>query len=143
MPVPGSIPASFKAPPKREPFTKAYWDGLRQGRLMLQVCGDCAKITHPPGPVCAHCLSGNITYKAASGRGTVYAFTVSHRPLHEEFRKDVPYTVALVDLEEGVRIMTWLVNCPPEGAKIGMRCEAIFESISDGTSLHRFRPAAA
>ena len=140
MSVPGSIPASFKAPPKREPFTKAYWDGLSEGRITLQVCGDCGKITHPPGPLCVHCLSDRVAYQPASGLGTVYAFTISHRPLHEEFRKDVPYTVALVDLDEGPRIMTWLVNCGEGEPRIGMRVKATFERVSEDSSLHRFVP---
>ena len=141
MPVPHTVPTSFKAPPVRELFTKAYWDGLNHGKLMLQVCGDCARITHPPGPVCSSCLSDNVTYREAKGLGTVYAFTVSHRPLHEEFKKDLPYVVALVDLDEGVRIMTWLVGCKPEDMRIGMRVKATYERITDEIALHRFQPA--
>lgn len=141
--APASVPHSFKAPSKRERFTRAYWDGLRQGKLMLQTCRSCGKISHPPSPVCTHCLSTDIDHRPASGRAKVYAFTISHRPLHAEFQPDLPYVVALVDLEEGVRIMTWLVDCPHDQLKIGMDVEACYEKITDEVTLHRFRPAGA
>ncbi len=138
-----SIPHSFKAPAKRDRFTAAYWAGLREHKLMLQTCKDCGKITHPPGPLCTSCLSDKVEYRPASGRATLYAFTISHRPLHEEFRADLPYVVALVDLDEGVRIMTWIKDCQPEDLRIGMRVEIFFEKITDEVTLHRFRPLAA
>jgi len=142
-PAVSSIPDSFKAPAKRDRFTQAYWAGLREHKFMLQTCKRCKKITHPPGPLCSWCLSNEVEYKPASGLATVYAFTVSHRPLHEEFRADLPYIVALVDLEEGVRIMTWIKDCKEEDLKVGMKVEVFFEQINDEVTLHRFRPVSA
>lgn len=135
-----SLPASFKAPAKRERFTEAYWAGARKHQLMLQTCRTCEKLTHPPGPLCKHCLSDEIDHRPASGLATVYAYTISHRPLHEEFKADLPYVVALVDLDEGVRIMTWIVDCKHEDLRIGMRVQVCFERITDDITLHRFRP---
>lgn len=140
MAIPASVPQSFKAPSRREPFTRAYWEGMKRGEFVLQTCPHCQTITHPPSPVCTGCLATDKTYRTASGRGTLYAFTVSYRPLHEEFKPDLPYVVALVDLEEGVRVMSWVTGCAPEALRIGMALEAWYEPIDGEVTLHRFRP---
>lgn len=78
-----------------------------------------------------------------SGRGTVYSFYVAHRPAHPAFRDRVPYVVALVDLEEGPRMMTNIVDCPPEDVHIGMPVEVVFRDVTEDITLPCFRPGAA
>ena len=137
------VEASFKNPVVRSHHSQQYWDGLRQGKIVLQKCGDCGAWTHPPGPQCTACLSPNRTYVALSGRGTIYTYTVTHRAMHPEFKKDLPYIIVYVQLEEGIKLASWLVGIDPKDVKIGMKVEATFEKIDDRTSLHRFRPASS
>jgi len=130
----------FKSPATRSPHSKAYWEGLQNGELVLQQCGDCAAYTHPPGPLCTACLSANRLYPALSGRGTLYTYTVIHRALHPEFKKDLPYVSVYVRLDEGPMLTSWLVDVDPANVKIGAAVEAVFEKIDERTTLHRFRP---
>lgn len=137
------VEASFKNPQVRSPHSAAYWEGLRNGKIVLQKCGDCGEWTHPPGPQCTSCLSANRTYVALSGRGTIYTYTVTHRAMHPEFKKDAPYIIVYVQLEEGLKLASWLTGIDPREVKIGMKVQAWFEKIDERTFLHRFRPAAA
>ena len=132
-------PVSFKSPRKSK-WSSAYWEGLQQGKLVFQKCGDCGAWVHPPGPVCTTCLSRNLGYEAVSGRGSVYTYTVTHRPMHAEFEADAPYVIAYVNLDEGINIVSWLRNVEPGPDIIGTRVRAIFERIDDETTLHRFEP---
>jgi uncharacterized OB-fold protein len=132
-------PVSFKSPRKSK-WSAAYWDGLQQRKLVFQKCNDCGAWTHPPGPVCTSCLSRNVTHKAVSGKGHVYTYTVTHRPMHAEFQADAPYTIAYIKLDEGITIVSWLRNVEPSPEIIGARVRAIFEVIDSETTLHRFEP---
>lgn len=137
------LEVSFKNPVVRSQHSQAYWEGLRKGKIVLQQCGDCGAFTHPPGPLCTACLSPNRKFTAMSGRGTIYTYTVTWRAMHPEFKKDLPYIIVYVQLEEGPRLASWLVGVDPDKVRIGMPVEATFEKIDERTSLHRFRPAAA
>ena len=79
---------------------KPYWDGLHEGRLMLQRCADCGKIRHYPRPVCDGCWSMKVEWVQASGLATIHSWTISHHPFHPSFKADLPYALATVDLEE-------------------------------------------
>jgi uncharacterized protein len=131
---------NFKAPAKSS-AAAAWWDGAKRGVLVLQHCEDCGAITHPPNAACTTCLSTSQRYEAASGQGEVYSYTVTTRPMHEEFVADAPYVVAYVRLDEGVTIATWLRDVEPGPDLIGKRVRAVFERIDDDTYLHRFVPA--
>lgn len=135
------VEETFKSPTIRSPHAKAYWDGLRDHKLVVQKCNDCGAYTHPPGPICTSCLSPNKSHVTMSGHGTVYTYTITHRPMHSEFKEDVPYAIIYVKLEEGPMIVSWLTGVDPQGAKIGMPVEIAFEKIDENTTLHRFRPA--
>ena len=100
-------------------FTKPFWDGARERKLLLQYDPDAGKYQFYPRPISV--LSGrrNLEWREASGKGTVYTYTVSHKA-PPPFKNVSPFVVATVELPEGVRIMTNLINCPPDQVKIGM-----------------------
>jgi uncharacterized OB-fold protein len=127
--------------PKATPESKPYWDGLKARRLMLPWCQDCGKAHFYPRIVCPHCGSRRIEWRQASGRGTLYSFVINHRP--PAWRSKDPYVIAVVQLDEGPRLMTNLVGVAPDPASI--RCDAPveiqYEDVSDEVTLPLFRPA--
>jgi uncharacterized OB-fold protein len=132
------------APSVKEPVISklgaGHWAAAREGRLALQRCDDCLRFTHYPSALCEHCLSTSFAMTEVSGDGTVETFSVVYRAFSPDFEHDVPYAVALVKLDEGVNLLSWVVGIDPEEVRIGMRVHATFERISDEISLHRFRP---
>ena len=125
--------------------TRGYWEGAARGELVLQRCGQCATVQHKPRGVCATCLSGDIEHFAASGRGAVYTFTVTHQNQAPPFAAACPYVMAYVRTEEGPAILTHIVGCEPDDVRIGMDVVADFQvqDRNDGESFAvvRFRPA--
>lgn len=128
-PVP--IPDSISAP---------FFDGARQGRLMLQCCGACGKWSFPVRERCPHCFAAKLEWRQASGRGTLYTFAIMHQVMNSGFAGAVPYNIAQIDLEEGVRMTSNVVGIPNNALKIGMKLEAIFEDVGQDVSLPKFRP---
>jgi uncharacterized OB-fold protein len=107
--------------------TATFWTGGREGHLMITTCDDCGRRTHPPSPRCAYCFSENVAPQPVSGRGRVYSFTINRRQWQPGL--DVPYVIAVVELDEqsDVRLLTNVVDCPPEEVHIGMPVEVLFE----------------
>lgn len=121
--------------------TRPYWEAARRHELLIQRCRACGQHYFYPRSHCPHCLSDQTEWLRASGRGTVYSFTVTHRAPHPGFADRVPYTVALIELAEGPRIMSNVVGCPPDDVRIGMPVEVDFEDVTPEVSLPVFRPA--
>lgn len=119
--------------------TKPFWDGCADGKLLLQRCGNCDVYRHPPSPTCPHCLSAAHDWVPASGRGTVYTFTVV-REARRGWEALIPYVLAVVALEEGPRILTNLAGIEPEKVAIGMPVEVNFAELDGTTKLPLFRP---
>ncbi len=117
---------------------REYWDACQRGEFLLQLCGACGNYQFPHRLLCSACGSRDVRAVAASGFGTIYSFTVVHRPPAEIFVGSTPYTVALVDLNEGPRLMTNIVGCPPEDVAIGMRVKVDFDG--EGFRVPVFRP---
>jgi uncharacterized OB-fold protein len=115
-----------------------WWEEAERGRLALQRCKPCRRLRHPPRPMCDACGSLEWESIAASGRGTLHSFTVIHHPRFPGYR--YPIVVALVDLEEGPRMISNLVGCEPADARIGMRLRAEIQTDPDGFKLPVFRP---
>ena len=128
--------------PVPDPVTQPFWDGLRAGELRIQRCLSCEKAVFYPRAICSHCGSRKLEWIKCSGRGTLHAFTIAHRGTPAAFRGSTPYVVAMVDLEEGARLMTNLVDVEPspDTVKIGMPVEVIFEDVTDTITLAKFRP---
>lgn len=132
----------YKKPlPSPDEVSRPYWEGCRQGRLPLQKCQDCGAYQTFPRIVCYRCLSERLDWVEASGRGVVYSFSTLYRPPAPEFADDIPYTVALVELEEGVRMMSNIVDCAPESVEIGMDVRVVFDNVTPDIALPKFRPA--
>ena len=138
-------PNGYPTPvPFVQPEVKAWWDATAQGKLILPTCSECATVFWWPRPFCPGCGSTNIDWtKEASGKGTIYSFTVNRRGAGDlpEYREPVPYVLAYVELAEGPRIMTNIVDCDVESVKIGQAVELVFHDTGQGTALARFRPA--
>ena len=117
-----------------------YWESCRAGRLSVQRCGGCAELRWPPSVLCPHCLAEGGEWVALSGRGTIYSFIVVHRPQHPAFFEDAPYNVAIVELEEGIRTHTTIVDCANDALRVGLPVEVTFDKVNDEVTLPRFRP---
>ena len=121
--------------------SQPFWDALKKHRLELQKCGDCGKIRHYPRPVCDKCYSMKVEWVEASGKGKVFSWTVSHHPFHPGFKEDVPYILATVELEEGVRMISRLKGVKAEEMEIGMPVEVIYEDATEEFTMPMFRSA--
>lgn len=128
--------------PQPTPETQHFWDGLQDGELRLQRCAACAHVYYPPRPFCPDCSSREVEIFNASGKGKLASYVINHRP-HPAW--DAPYSIAIVELEEGPRMATNIVNCPqtPEALAIDMPVEVVFEAVSDGITLPLFQPVGA
>lgn len=125
--------------PSTSPDTQFFWDGLREHRLLIQRCTSCGTLRHPPRPMCPACNELGWDTVEATGRATVHSVVM---PQHPQFPfLDYPYLVALVDLEEGTRLLTNLVEVDPDDAEIGMAVEVTYVEFDNGVVLHQFRPA--
>ena len=122
--------------PSRE--SQPYWDGLREGRLMLQHCARCGKVRHYPRPVCPHCFSMESVFKEAPLAGSVHTWTVCHHPFNFFFKQMSPYVVALVDMEAGVRINAPLRGVAEGELKSGLRVKLGFEPVTAEITLPFF-----
>lgn len=127
--------------PKPDALTEPYWRGARDGKLLLQTCRECGHAWHPPTPICPACQAKNYEWRPASGRGTVYSFTVVHHAAHVAVEKAVPYLVALVTLEDGPRVVSGILNCDADSVRVGMPVTLTFQEISPGIVLPQFMPA--
>jgi uncharacterized OB-fold protein len=128
--------------PQPDPITKPYWDSLKAHAMRLQRCRSCGRFVFFPRALCPFCFSDALTWTPVSGRGVVHAFTVPHRHPSPAFQPDLPYVVALVELEEGPRLMTNLIDVPPDPAQIavGMPVEVVYDDVTPEVTLPKFRP---
>lgn len=120
---------------------RPFFEGARNGRLVVQKCDACGKLRFPPAVVCAECMSRNLSWVAVSGRGTVYSYTIMHRAYHPAFAGKLPYALVVVELEEGGKITSNVVGIDPHRLKCGMPVEVTFENITDEVVLPKFKPA--
>jgi uncharacterized OB-fold protein len=118
-----------------------YWDATRTQQLVIPWCTDCGQPFWYPRPTCPRCLHDAIEWRAAQGTGTVNAVSVQHKPGPFRDEADGPYAVALVDLAEGVRVMTDVVGCAPEAVTVGMAVRVTRHPLPDGRHLPFFEPA--
>ena len=128
--------------PVPDEISAPFFDGARQGRLMLQHCAACNMWSFPVRERCPHCFAARLEWRQACGRGTLYTYTVMHQVMNPGFASAVPYNVAQVDLEEGVRMVANIIGIPNNALRIGMKLEAVFEDVGDTVSLPKFRPVA-
>jgi len=118
--------------------SRMYWEGIARGELRIQRCDACSRPVFYPRSICPHCFSDQLSWIAASGKGTIYAYTVIHQAFGA-FAGDVPFVVAIVELEEGVRMMTRIIGGPRERVTIGAPVHVTFESVTEDVTLPYFR----
>ena len=121
--------------------TRPFWEGLASDEIRLQRCRDCSSWVFYPRPRCSTCLSDALDWHPVSGRGRVYSYTVARQATHPAFAAEVPQLRAIVELDEGVRMTTTMVDVAPEELAVGLRVAPVFDHGSDGVTLLRFRPA--
>ena len=141
QPEKAAAPAPRRPPPGISDDTRFFWDGVREGKLLIQRCKACGSLRHPPGPVCPSCHSFEWDTLQSSGRGTVYSFVVMHYPEVPPF--DHPNPIGLIELEEGTRLVAQLVGVKPAEVQIGQAVEVVFNTFDGDLVLPQFRLATA
>jgi uncharacterized OB-fold protein len=129
--------------PVLEGHAGEFYGFCRQRELRFQRCTQCRAWRHVPREMCAGCGSLEWEWARASGRGSVFSWTVVDRALHPAFREDTPYAPAVIEMEEGVRLLSQVVDCPPGALEIGMPVEVVFDDVTDEVTLPRFRRSPA
>jgi uncharacterized OB-fold protein len=119
----------------------AFWDAADEGRLVAQRCAECGRLRHPPRPMCPACRSLDVEIVELAGRGTLYSYALLHHPQHPAF--EYPVVAALVDLEEGIRLVSNLVGVERDDIRIGMAVEAEFVETDGGHRIPVFRAVTA
>lgn len=121
--------------------TRPYWESCRRGQLVIQRCAACGEYQFYPRGICAHCWSTEVQWVEVSGRGTVWTYTVTYQNRTPGFAEEVPYVLALVELAEGVKLFTNIVECRPQEVRIGMPVEVTFVRANDRVTVPYFKPA--
>ena len=132
----------FEKPiPRPTPTSEPFWNGLNEGEIRLQRCADCESWVFYPRTNCSTCLSSSLEWQTVSGEATLYTFTVARQPTSAHFAGDVPQKLAVVELLEGVRMTTTLVNVDESDIEIGMRLKPCFDKVAEDVTMLRFEPA--
>lgn len=129
-----------KPVPVTQPWSEKFWEGTKEGKLLIQVCNDCKSKIFYPRKFCPECWSGNLGWMEGSGKAKIHTFTTAYANVEPKFMDGLPYTIAYVDLDEGIRMMTRIVDCKPEEIRFDMEVEVVFHE-RDGYFLPYFRPA--
>jgi uncharacterized OB-fold protein len=121
--------------------TRPFWEACQRGRLTLQRCSDCGHIRFPPTRFCAKCRSVKCEWIESKGRGRVFSWIVVRHPVPRDvYAQDVPYVVALIALDEGVRIPSNIIDCKPEDVSAGMPVSVVFRAVTPDVTLPLFQP---
>ena len=120
--------------------TQTFWEKAKKHEIWIQKCHDCKRFRFYPRSICPYCLSYNTKWTKVAGNGKIYSFTVSHRPASPAFKEDVPYNIAIIELEEGVRLMSKIVECLDKDLRIDMAVEVVFDDVTSEITLPNFRP---
>ena len=129
--------------PQITPEMAPFWEAARRQELVEQRCRGCGTYRFPAREICSRCLSRDAAWERVSGRGAVFSFAIMHQVYHPGFADAVPYAIVVVELEEGARMISNLVDCPVERIEIGMPVEAAFEPVTPEVTLPKFRPRRA
>ena len=127
--------------PKPSKWSLPFWEGTKQGKLLLKRCRNCGHIDHPPYLFCTSCGDEEHEWIEASGKGTLYAYAINTYGVPFPFMEDLPYVVAMIDLEEGPRMISNIVTKDPQTLKNGIPVEVFFEEVTAEITLPKWRPA--
>ena len=132
-----NTPTKGRLRPQTNTDTEFFWEGTRRHKLLVQSCSACHTIRHPPGPACPHCHSLEWESKELSGRGRLYSYTVVHHPLPPGFEE--PVIVAVVELDEGIRMVSNVVDIEADSLKIDEPLQVTFVDQDEGWTAPLFR----
>ncbi len=136
-----SIKSEYRKPlPTIVPETEAYWRAAKRHELFLQQCNDCDEVIYFPRVMCYHCLSEDLGWFKSTGFGTVYSFTIIHQVAHQGFSAEVPYVYAIIDLDDGARMISNVVGTDPSAVYVGMQVKVIFDDVTPEISIPKFEP---
>ncbi len=127
--------------PTPDEDSQPFWGYCREGELRAQRCTACGRLRYPPRPTCPQCGSTDAEWQQLSGRGRVYTYAISHQAVHPALEGRVPFTTLIVELEEGLRMTSNLIEGSPP-VEIGTPVEVAFDPVSDEITLPRFRVAS-
>lgn len=127
--------------PTPDVWSQPFWEAARHHELRMQRCAGCGHVRFPPGPACPRCLSAEASWDLMSGRGRVWSWTVFHQLYYAGFKDELPYNVALIELEEGPRLYSNLVGIANAAIREGLPVVVTFEPATDEYTIPRFRPA--
>ncbi len=126
--------------PEPSPVTEPFWQGLRKREVRIQRCEQCQRYVFYPRTLCPYCLSETLEWVRASGKGRVYSYTIVRRAMHPAFQAEVPYVFAIIELEEGVRLASNVINCRPEDLRVDMPVKAVYHDVTSEITLLKFEP---
>jgi uncharacterized protein len=142
-----TVSAAAKPVPVPDEASAPFFAGALQGKLMLLRCRRCATFMSPTAylgvpvrPRCVNCFAPELEWAPSSGRATLYSFALMHQLYDESFAAELPYNIAVVKTEEGVRLTSQVVDCPNDALEIGMPLMVTFERCSDEVAIPKFRP---
>lgn len=118
-----------------------FYGWCRKGELRFQRCTDCHAWRHVPREMCPSCASANWSWEQSSGRGRVFTWTVATRAIHPAFQEDVPYAAIVVEMDEGVRLLSTVLGCEPDELLVDMPVEVVFDPVTPEVTLPKFRRA--
>ncbi len=127
--------------PAPDDETQPFWDAAREGQLLIKRCADCGRAHFYPRPFCPFCWSSAVSWEAASGQAALYTWSVVHHNDLPPFSERIPYVAAVVDLAEGPRMMTNVVDCDPDRLEVGMRLQVAYREVADDVTVPVFSPA--
>ena len=130
--------SSTKPLPELSEENRPFWDGCRAGELRMQRCSACGHLRYPIAPLCPACLDEAHEWEALSGRGEVYSYVVFHQVYNQAFADDVPYNVALIQLDEGPRMFSNVVGVPNDAVSVGDRVVVVFDPATEEITIPRF-----
>jgi hypothetical protein len=130
-----------KPTPVPTEWSRPYWEGARQHKLLLKKCGKCGQIDHPPYLFCTNCMAEEHEWVEASGKGTLYAYAINTFGVPFPFWDDMPYVLAIIDLDEGPRMISNIVECDHDRLENQMRLDVVFDDVSPEITLPRWKPA--
>ena len=127
--------------PTIEDDSREYWDGAADGRLLIARCGSCGRVHHYPRVICPYCWSEDVAAVEASGRATLYTYSTVYVNDLPPFRDRLPYIAAVVDLEEGPRLMTNILTPDVASVRIGQKVTAVYDDVTEDATLVKFKLA--
>ena len=135
------VEKEYKKPlPIPSQLSEPFWAACKNHELKIQRCQSCGAFRFPPAILCPECLSREVEWQKVSGRGKIFSFVVYRRLYHPAFKADLPYTVAVIELEEGARLLSNIVDISPEKVRCDMPVEVIFQDVTPEVTLPKFRP---